>query len=419
MTTPHVPQKRRSLFTRFVRWIGYDLGISPNQITLGRLLVFIPGWLMWVYKDELAAASALPWQLYGTVAMVVVTVVIVFDIVDGALARETGQVSSQGKVLDPITDKFITYSCLALFWNAIDHTGFLLLLVLDIASTCLRGVQVQGANQYGKLKAFSQNISKIFFALAVLVKMPSLNLAGNYLIWQAVVLASISVGIRVLPARVKTAIKVMIPQMVTLCNLGGGLAAIFFALEGQAGLAAVCNFAAMFFDLIDGAVARKLGVSSRFGSYFDTIADMISFGVAPAVQVVCVSGVRPLSVGLGIGYFLATMIRLYDYGKSKDRTPPGFFRGLPSPAGAWLVVAAAQVPVPWVGLVVMVLSGALMCAFPINWIHFNRAFSNMSRYEVGASIGIGLVLALLTGIPGLGIAGPIVVYVLSPQWRKP
>lgn len=189
-------------FQRFVRWIGYDLGITPNQITWGRLIIFIPGWLTWIYKSELAQWSGMPWQLFGVVALVVVTIVIIFDIVDGALARETGQVTSHGKVLDPLVDKFITYSTLILFWSAIDRTGFFILFALDITSTLLRGVQVKGANQFGKYKALAQNVSKFFFATAVLAATPWMNHAGNFLIWLAVVLAAISVGIRVLPPKV-------------------------------------------------------------------------------------------------------------------------------------------------------------------------------------------------------------------------
>ena len=190
-------------FQRFVRWIGYDLGITPNQITWGRLIIFIPGWLTWIYKNELAQWTGMPWQLFGVVALIVITTVIVFDIVDGALARETGQVTKHGKVLDPLVDKFITYSTLILFWSAIDRIGFLVLFALDIASTFLRGAQVKGANQFGKKKALSQNVSKFFFATAVLTATPWINNIGNFLIWLAVVLATISVGIRVFPPKVK------------------------------------------------------------------------------------------------------------------------------------------------------------------------------------------------------------------------
>ncbi len=194
-----MPQK---YFHRFVRWVGYDLGISPNQITWGRLIIFVPGWTTWVYKNELAQWTGMPWQLFGVIALVVITIVILFDIVDGALARETGQVTKHGKVLDPLVDKFITYSTLILFWPAIDRTGFFILFALDITSTFLRRAQVKGANQFGKKKALSQNVSKFFFATAVLTATPWINNVGNLLIWLAVALATVSVGIRVFPHRV-------------------------------------------------------------------------------------------------------------------------------------------------------------------------------------------------------------------------
>lgn len=407
------------LFVRFVRWVGYDLGISPNQITLGRLLLFVPGWLAWFYRQELGTYTGLPWQLFGALAAVAVTTVIIFDIVDGALARETGQVSDQGKILDPLVDKLITYSTLGLFWDSINQIGLMILLALDLASTLLRGVQVEGANQFGKGKAFSQNIAKLFFGLAVLCATPMLNWLGNTLIWLAVILASISVGIRILPKKAQTSILVMIPQILTLSNLGGGLAAIWFATHERVLLGVGCNFAAMIFDLSDGAVARRLGVSSKFGKQFDTIADMVSFGLAPAVMVCATEGWSPLALGLGAFYVIATLVRLYDYGRSKDRTPHGFFRGLPSPAAAWLVIASVLFPIQGFSLVILVVAAILMCSFPLNWIHFNQVINKMHPAEILAALLSGLLLAITTKNPATLFAGPIIVYLFSPVWRKP
>jgi len=409
----------KRLFVRFVRWVGYDLGISPNQITLGRFLFFIPGWLSWFYRHDLAEYTGMPWQLFGALASVVVTTVILFDIVDGALARETGQVSDQGKVLDPLIDKLITYSTLGLFWTTINHLGLLILFGLDVTSTLLRGVQVEGANDFGKSKAFSQNIAKLFFALASLCALPWLALVGNVLIWLAVLLASISVGVRVLPRKVQRSIQVAIPQILTLSNLGGGVAAIWFATHGQVGLAVACNFAAMLFDLSDGAVARKLGVSCSFGKQFDTVADMVSFGLAPAVMAYAMAGGSPLALALAIVYVIATLVRLYDYGRTKDRTPHGFFRGLPSPAGAWLVIASVLFSHPGFSLLILVVAALLMCSFFLNWIHFNQIISTMRPSEILASLGAGLVMAVISQNPVTCFAGPIVVYVFSPFWRKP
>ena len=137
--------------------------------------------------------------MIGLAAFLLVTVVILLDMVDGALARETGQVSKEGKILDPMVDKFITYSTLILFWSVIHMSGFAILFILDMASTFLRSVQVEGANKFGKRKALCQNLSKLFFGAAVLLSFPPINIIGNILIWGAVLFATISVGIRLFP----------------------------------------------------------------------------------------------------------------------------------------------------------------------------------------------------------------------------
>ncbi len=418
-TSSEVKEKMiKALFFKFVSWLGYDLGISPNQITWARLVIFIPGWLTWIFKSELAAWSRLPWQFFGALAILIVTTVILFDLVDGALARETGQVSDQGKIIDPLVDKLITYSSLVLFWSAIDRVALTVLFALDMVSTFLRGVQVEGANQFGKKKALSQNFSKFFFAMAVLTATPWLSTIGNFLIWLAVILANISVALRILPTAVKNKISVMIPQILTLCNLAAGFGIIWCAVNNRIELGIFLSFAAMAFDLIDGAVARKLRVTSNFGKYFDTFADLISFGAGPAFLVAAHNNFSPLSMGMGGLYFIATCIRLYDYGRSKDKTPPGFFRGLPSPAGAWLVVSMVLLNQPIVSLLGLMLAAILMCLFHINWIHFNQVLRNMTFLEIFAAAAIGLIIGFFALPEGL-TTGPIMVYVFAPIWRKP
>ena len=411
-------QMPRNQFRKFVRWIGYDLGISPNQITVARLLFFAPGWFLWVYMHELGELLGIWWQLIGLLALLLVTIVIMFDIVDGALARETGQVSQHGKVLDPAVDKLITYSTLILFWSAINHTALAILFALDIASTFLRGTQVQGANEFGKKKALSQNLSKLFFGIAILTNVPRLNVIGNLLIWTALVLASISVAIRIIPDKAKHPICLLIPQLLTLSNLICGLLAIWYASQGRLKTGVLLNFAAMGFDLIDGAVARRLGATSKFGKDFDTIADLVSFGLAPAVLVAAMTGWTAASMIGGLIYFTAICIRLYDYSKTKDITPPGFFRGLPSPAGAWLISSTILCVPPAVGIIIEVIAAVLMCSFKIFWQHFNRILPTMRITEIIISVSLGLIPAVFINPIGF-LSGPIFIYILSPFWRKP
>ena len=405
-------------FNKFVRWLGYDLGISPNQITIGRLLFFVPGWFLWVYMHELSELLGIWWQAIGLFALLLVTTVILFDIVDGALARETGQVSQHGKVLDPAVDKLITYSTLILFLSAINHTALAILFALDIASTFLRGAEVQGANQFGKNKALSQNLSKFFFGMAILANVPQLNVIGNLLIWIALVFASISVAIRVIPAKAKPPICLLIPQLLTLSNLVCGILAIWYAGQDSLKIGVLFNFAAMGFDLIDGAAARRLGVTSKFGKHFDTIADLVSFGLAPAALVAAMTGWTAAGIIGGLIYFAAICFRLYEFSKTRDITPPGFFCGLPSPAAAWLISSTILCVSPAIGIIIEIVAAILMCSFKIHWQHFNRILPTMRITEIISSTSIGLIPAVFINPLGF-LSGPIFIYIISPFWRKP
>ena len=79
------------------------------------------------------------------------------------------------------------------------------------------------------------------------------------------------------------AIKRNIPNIITLANLTCGLLSIIFAFQGNLKLAALCIFAGAFFDFFDGLAARLLKVSGELGKQLDSMADMVTFGVAPGM----------------------------------------------------------------------------------------------------------------------------------------
>ena len=79
------------------------------------------------------------------------------------------------------------------------------------------------------------------------------------------------------------AIKRNIPNIITLTNLFCGLCAIIFSFQGNLKLAAVCIFAGAFFDFFDGLAARLLKVTGELGKQLDSMADMVTFGVAPGM----------------------------------------------------------------------------------------------------------------------------------------
>ena len=146
----------------------------------------------------------------------------------------------------------------------------------------------------------------------------------------------------------------VLPTALTLGNAVCGLGSIALAanLFGQDGIdqrlfvAALLIFLAMGFDLLDGAVARKMNQTSRFGEELDSLCDAISFGVAPAFLVLMNSSnlfhPRFLWV-VAVMYVLCVLVRLarYNAATGEEETSKDFFFGLPSPAAAALIASCA------------------------------------------------------------------------------
>ncbi|AET68881.1 CDP-diacylglycerol--serine O-phosphatidyltransferase [Desulfosporosinus orientis DSM 765] len=101
----------------------------------------------------------------------------------------------------------------------------------------------------------------------------------------------------------------MIPSIFTLANLLCGFIAIIFVIEENYSLAAAMVLMSVLMDSLDGKVARRLSVSSDFGKELDSLSDLVSFGVAPAIltyQSILNSQTEVIRyAGLGIAAFFA------------------------------------------------------------------------------------------------------------------
>jgi CDP-diacylglycerol--serine O-phosphatidyltransferase len=132
--------------------------------------------------------------------------------------------------------------------------------------------------------------------------------------------------------------------MATLSNAAAGLAACALAVAGQPELAALMLLAAVLLDSLDGALARSLGAASAFGAQMDSLADLVSFGVAPAVVVgsLLPPGARLLGWLMAISYALCTAWRLARFNviQPASGAEHAGFQGLPS-TGAGAAAATA------------------------------------------------------------------------------
>ena len=143
--------------------------------------------------------------------------------------------------------------------------------------------------------------------------------------------------------------KQIAPNMVTSGNLLCGLFSIMLVMNNRLIPAAWLIFFAVIFDGFDGKVARMLGGGSQFGLEFDSLADLVSFGVAPSMLLYQAS-LRSLHlIGAVIACFFALCVALR-LARFNVVHVPGPFQGLPCPAGglfvASFVIAGLDLKIP-------------------------------------------------------------------------
>jgi CDP-diacylglycerol---serine O-phosphatidyltransferase len=185
--------------------------------------------------------------------------------------------------------------------------------------------------------------------------------------------------------RARVSIVQLIPNMVTLAGMSLGITSIRFAIDERFSVAAFLILMATVFDGLDGVLARRLRASSELGAQLDSLADFVSFGVAPAVLVYHFL-LAPLP-GLGWVFALlfaaASALRLARFNVQSgqadaDDADKRYFTGVPAPVAAllgllpvFLVLAGLDAlgnwPLPvalWLGLVALLMVSTLKTISP-------------------------------------------------------
>ena len=132
----------------------------------------------------------------------------------------------------------------------------------------------------------------------------------------------------------------ILPNLFTLAALFGGFYSIVMAMNGSFTLAAYGVLFAMLFDSLDGRVARMTNTQSAFGEQMDSLSDMVSFGVAPALiaYIWALKGLGRWGWIAAFVYCSCAALRLARFNVNTGVVDKRWFQGLPSPAAAALVV---------------------------------------------------------------------------------
>ena len=205
-------------------------------------------------------------------------------------------------------------------------------------------------------------------------------------------------------------IRYLAPNLATLLALCAGVTAIRAAIEARYELAVALIVLAALLDGVDGRLARALNAQSRFGAELDSLADFVSFGVAPAV-LLFMWGLGSLK-GLGwiaaLIFACAAALRLARFNAALDDDRPkwqsDYFTGVPAPAGAIAVMlpiyldeagflAAKGLPL-FTAAYVLLMAGLLVSTLPT--YSGKLAGERIAReYVTPALVGAALAVALL------------------------
>lgn len=133
----------------------------------------------------------------------------------------------------------------------------------------------------------------------------------------------------------------LLPNLFTIAGLFAGFYAIVTAMEGYFNYAAVAIFVAMIMDFFDGRVARLTNTQSAFGAELDSLSDMVSFGVAPALVIYSWSleGLGKLGWLAAFIFAAAGALRLARFNTQVSVADKRYFQGLPIPAAAGVLAS--------------------------------------------------------------------------------
>lgn len=163
----------------------------------------------------------------------------------------------------------------------------------------------------------------------------------------------------------------LLPNLFTTATLFFGFYAILAAINGKFEAAAMAVFAAMLMDGLDGRVARLTNTQSEFGAEYDSLADMIAFGLSPALVMYswALSDFGKLGWLAAFIYTAATALRLARFNTQIGIADKRYFQGLPSPSAAAIMAGSVWLGVDygidgdslsWIAALLTAATGLLM-----------------------------------------------------------
>ena len=208
----------------------------------------------------------------------------------------------------------------------------------------------------------------------------------------------------------------LLPNLLTTTALFFGFYAIIAAFQGLYTHAAITIFVAMVADGLDGRIARLTNTDSAFGAEYDSLSDLVAFGLAPSILVYswCLSRLGKVGWLLAFFYTSATAMRLarFNIQIEPEAQPKRFFYGLPSPLSAAFLASTVWIQVYFninnastmVLTTLATVFAALMMVTTVRYFSFKQ-LTSQGRVPFIALVGVVIIFA------GIAINPPVVLFV--------
>lgn len=223
----------------------------------------------------------------------------------------------------------------------------------------------------------------------------------------------------------------LLPNLFTTGALFAGFYAVIAALRGDFESAPIAILAAMVLDGLDGRVARMTNTQSKFGAEYDSLSDMVSFGVAPALVMFsfALGDLGKFGWSAAFIYVACAALRLARFNTQIDTADKNFFTGLASPSAACIVVSAVWVcnDLGWGGAgmsrelayLLAVLTATIGLMMIANFPYYSfKGLDFHGRVPFVVMIAVIFVFSLVTldpplvlliGFLGYALSGPIIL----------
>ena len=207
----------------------------------------------------------------------------------------------------------------------------------------------------------------------------------------------------------------LLPNLLTTGALFAGFYAVLSGFSGQYEWAAMAIFAAMIFDGLDGRVARMTNTQSDFGVQYDSLSDMVSFGVAPAVVAYGwgVSSLGKLGLAAAFVYASCAALRLARFNVQASSSDGKVFTGLPSPVAAALVAGfvwsvydlSTSLWLSSLGAVITAIAGLLMVS--------NFKYPSFKELDMRGKVPFVVILSAVMGFVVITIDPPRILFAMA------